>query len=104
MSGPEELHMKRAIILAAALAAASSASAFAQSATLGTGNSGNGNGNETLTLVNGSTFSTPGQMFQYLRTRTDAAAGNPKAVVDAYPNSFSNVGDLIQQKRDATVP
>lgn len=96
--------MKRALILAAALAAVSSPMAFAQSATLGTGNSGNGNGNETLTLVNGDTFSNPGQMFQYLRTRTDAAAGNPKAVVDAYPNSFSNVGDLIQQKRDATVP
>jgi len=95
--------MKRAIILAVALAGCT-ASAFADSATLGTGNSGNGNGNETLTLVNGSTFSNPGQMFQYLRTRTDAAAGNPKAVVDAYPDSFSNVGDLIQQKRDATVP
>jgi hypothetical protein len=96
--------MKRAIILAAALAASSSPMAFAQSATQGTGNSGNGNGNETLTLVDGDTFSNPGQMFQYLRTRTDAAAGNPKAVVDAYPGTFSNVGDLIQQKRDATVP
>jgi hypothetical protein len=96
--------MKRALILAVALAASCTASAFADSATLGTGNSGNGNGNETLTLVNGPTFSNPGQMVQYLRTRTDAAAGNPKAVVDAYPDSFSNVGDLIQQKRDATVP
>jgi hypothetical protein len=96
--------VKRAIILAVALAAGSSASAFADSATLGTGNNGNGNGNKTLTIVNGSTFSSPGKMFQYLRTRTDAAAGNPKAVVDAYPGSFSNVGDLIQQKRDATVP
>jgi len=68
-----------------------------------TGNlNGNGNGNKTLTLVDGDTFSNPGQMFQYLRTRTDAAAGNPKAIVNAYPNSFDNVGDLIQQKRDAT--
>ena len=68
----------------------------------GTGNNGNGDGNKTLTLVDGDTFSNPGQMFQYLRTRTDAAAGNPKAIVDAYPDSFDNVGDLIQQKRDAT--
>jgi len=70
----------------------------------GDGNSGNGNGNKTLTLIDGDTFSNPGQMFQYLRTRTDAAAGNPKAIVDAYPDSFDNVGDLIQQKRDATAP
>jgi hypothetical protein len=96
--------MKRVIIFAGALAAVCTAPALADSATRGTGNNGNGNGNETLTLVNGSTFSNPGKMFQYLRTRTDAAAGNPKAVVNAYPDEFSTVGDLIQQKRDATVP
>jgi len=96
--------MKRAIILAGVVVAACTASAFADSATQGTGNKGNGNGNKTLTLVDGDTFSNPGKTFQYLRTRTDAAAGNPKAVVNAYPDSFSNVGDLIQQKRDATAP
>lgn len=95
--------MNRHLIGACLLAAAVSASpALAASANQGTGNSGNGNGNKTLTLVDGDTFSNPGQMFQYLRTRTDAAAGNPKAIVNAYPDSFDNVADLIQQKRDAT--
>ncbi len=88
-------------VLVSATVALSSA-AYAGDNGKGTGNSGNGNGNKTLTIVNGDTFSNPGQMFQYLRTRTDAAAGNPKAIVDAYPNEFANVGDLIQQKRDAT--
>jgi len=97
--------MKRRI-LAALLAAtvAYSTAAYAAADDKGTGNSGNGNGNKTLTLVDGDTFSNPGEMFQYLRTRTDAAAGNPKAVVGAYPDEFDNVGDLIQQKRDATTP
>jgi len=70
----------------------------------GTGNSGNGNGNQTLTLIDGDTFGSPGKMFQYLRTRTDAVAGNPQAIVNAYPDSFDNVGDLIRQKREATAP
>lgn len=70
----------------------------------GGGNNGNGNGNTTLTLVDGDAFRNPGEMFQYLRTRTDATSGNPKEIVDAYPNSFDSVGDLIQQKRDATSP
>jgi len=96
--------MKRRI-LAVLLAATALYSTVAFAAgNKGTGNSGNGNGNKTLTLVNGDTFSEPGQMFQYLRTRTDAAAGNPKAIVDAYPDEFANVGDLIEQKRDATAP
>jgi hypothetical protein len=96
--------MKRRI-LAVLLAATAAGSTVAYAAdNKGTGNSGNGNGNKTLTLVDGDTFSNPGQMFQYLRTRTDAAAGNPKAIVDAYPEEFDNVGDLIQQKRNATAP
>jgi len=70
----------------------------------GPSNNGNGEGNQTLTLIDGDTFSNPGEMFQYLRTRTDAAAGNPKAIVNAYPDSFDNVGDLIKQKREATGP
>lgn len=92
--------MKRQIFLAC-LAAAAACSPLAYAGD-GSGNNGNGNGNTTLTLVNGDTFTTPGKMFQYLRVRTDLAAGNPKAIVDAYPDSFANVGDLIQQKRDAT--
>lgn len=60
---------------------------------------GNGEGGHTYKLSNGMEFSTPGKMFQHLRDRDDGAAGNPKAIVDAYPNSFDNVGDLIHQKR-----
>jgi len=92
--------LKRLIFIAS-LAAGAACSSLALAGD-GTGNSGQGNGNKTLTLVDGDTFSNPGQMFQYLRIRTDAAAGNPKQIVDAYPDSFANVGDLIQQKRDAT--
>jgi hypothetical protein len=92
--------MKRQIFIAClAVAATHSGLALAGD---GTGNNGKGNGNKTLTLVDGDTFSNPGEMFHYLRIRTDATAGNPKAIVDAYPDSFDNVGDLIQQKREAT--
>lgn len=60
-------------------------------------------GNKQLTLVDGTVHDNPGAMFQYLRTRDNGlAAGNPKAIVNAYPDSFKNVGDLIHQKRDAT--
>lgn len=98
--------MSARYLLLAGIVLAFSSTAYAadNSQSAGTGNNGDGNGNKTLTLVDGDTFSNPGQMFQYLRTRTDGASGNPKAIVDAYPNSFSNVGDLIQQKRDATGP
>ena len=55
----------------------------------------------TYVLENGTVYDTPGAMFQYLRTRDDGlAAGNPKDIVDAYPNEFENVGDLIDQKRE----
>ena len=94
--------MKRQIFIACFAAAAACSTLAVAGDKSGTGNNGQGNGNQTLTLINGDTFSNPGQMFQYLRTRTDLAAGNPKAIVDAYPDSFDNVGDLIQQKRDAT--
>ena len=51
-------------------------------------------------LEDGSTYETPGAMFQHIRTREDGyAAGNPKDVVEAYPDEFENVGDLIHQKR-----
>lgn len=53
-------------------------------------------------LEDGTTHATPGEMFQYLRTRdNELAAGNPKDIVDAYPDEFDNVGDLIQQKRQS---
>jgi hypothetical protein len=52
-------------------------------------------------LVDGTVHDTPGEMFQYLRDRDNGwAAGNPKEVVDAYPDEFDNVGDLIHQKRE----
>ena len=52
-------------------------------------------------LLDGTTHGTPGEMFQYLRERdNDLAAGNPKDIVNAYPDDFENVGDLIHQKRD----
>jgi hypothetical protein len=52
-------------------------------------------------LVDGTTHDTPGAMFQYLRTRDNGlATGNPKDIVEAYPDEFENVGDLIDQKRE----
>jgi hypothetical protein len=67
----------------------------------GNGN-GNANGNDTTyVLEDGTVHETPGAMFQYLRTRdNDLAAGNPKDIVNAYPDDFETVGDLIHQKRE----
>ena len=67
---------------------------------------GNGNGNShgkgtTYVLEDGTVHETPGAMFQYLRTRDNGlAAGNPKDIVNAYPDAFETVGDLIHQKRE----
>ena len=63
---------------------------------------GNGNGNGTsYVLEDGTVHETPGAMFQYLRTRDNGlAAGNPKDIVNAYPDEFETVGDLIHQKRE----
>jgi hypothetical protein len=62
---------------------------------------GNGNGT-TYVLEDETEHETPGAMFQYLRTRdSDLAAGNPKDIVNAYPEEFETVGDLIHQKRVA---
>ena len=94
----------RTLTLCLVGAAALATAAYADNPHQGAGNNGNGNGNTTLTLENGDTFRNPGKMFQDLRDRTDLPAGNPKAIVDAYPDVFDNVGDLIQQKRDATTP
>lgn len=59
---------------------------------------GNGNGT-TYVLEDETVHETPGAMFQYLRTRDELAAGNPKDIVNAYPEEFETVGDLIHQKR-----
>ena len=56
---------------------------------------------KTYVLEDGTVHETPGAMFQYLRTRDNGlAAGNPKDIVEAYPEEFENVGDLIDQKRE----
>lgn len=57
---------------------------------------------KTYVLEDGTVHATPGEMFQYLRTRDNGlAAGNPRDIVDAYPEVFDNVGDLIRQKRQS---
>lgn len=77
-------------VTAAALVLAAAAPAYAEK------------GHKPLQLIDGSVYDNPGKMFQYLRDRDDGlAAGNPKAIVDAYPDEFENVGDLIHQKREA---
>jgi len=82
--------MKTIVIAAAILSLAGMSPAFAQ------------NADKSLTLKDGTVHANPGAMFQYLRTRDNGlAAGNPKDIVEAYPDEFENVGDLIQQKRDA---
>jgi len=60
----------------------------------------NNGGGKSYELVDGTTFSNAGAMIQHLRDREDGyAAGNPKDIVEAYPEEFENVGDLIHQKR-----
>ena len=60
-----------------------------------------GNGHKEYVLKDGTTHSNPGEMFQHLRERDNGlAAGNPKDIVNAYPDEFDNVGDLIEQKRE----
>lgn len=57
-------------------------------------------GGKRYELVDGTTFTNAGTMLQHLRDREDGyAAGNPKDIVEAYPEEFENVGDLIHQKR-----
>lgn len=65
----------------------------------GMADQGNGNGT-TYVLEDETVHETPGAMFQYLRTRdSNLAAGNPKDIVNAYPEEFETVGDLIHDKR-----
>lgn len=57
---------------------------------------------KTYVLKDGTVHETPGAMFQHLRTRDgELAAGDPKDIVNAYSDEFENVGDLIEQKRQA---
>ena len=62
-----------------------------------TGQPGTGNQNCELTVPGpaGNPYKNPGLMFQDLRA---GRGDNPKQVVDAFPASFDNVGDLISQK------
>lgn len=61
-------------------------------------------GPQEMTLKDGTVHENAGAMFQYLRDRDNGlAAGNPKDIVEAYPDEFENVGDLIEQKRSPEV-
>ncbi|MGV3576412.1 MAG: hypothetical protein ACO1O4_14900 [Devosia sp.] len=60
----------------------------------------NNRGGKHYELVDGTTFTNAGAMIQHLRDRENGyASGNPKDIVEAYPEEFENVGDLIHQKR-----
>ena len=60
----------------------------------------NNGGGKHYELVDGTSFTNAGTMFQHLRDRDNGyAAGNPKDIVEAYPDEFDNVGDLLQEKR-----
>jgi hypothetical protein len=66
-----------------------------------TGMADEGASKKVYILEDNTVHDTPGAMFQYLRTRDNGlATGNPKDIVEAYPDEFDNVGDLIDQKRD----
>lgn len=61
-------------------------------------------GPKEMTLKDGTVHENAGAMFQYLRDRDNGlAAGNPKDIVEAYPDEFENVGDLIEQKRSTEI-
>lgn len=60
----------------------------------------NNAGGKSYELVDGTTFTNAGTMIQHLRDRENGyASGNPKEIVETYPDEFENVGDLIHQKR-----
>jgi hypothetical protein len=88
----KETEMFKPIMVAIGLFAASAAGAHAEPA------NSNAGGHQYQTR-DGNSFSNPGKMFQYLRDRDNGLAnGNPRDIVDAYPDEFDNVGDLIRQK------
>lgn len=88
-------------MLAIGLIAATTVGAYADpSNSNGNGPGQNSGGGHQYETKDGHSFSNPGEMFQYLRDRDNGLAnGNPKEIVEAYPEEFENVGDLIQQKR-----
>jgi len=52
-------------------------------------------------LDDGTVHGNPGEMFKHLRTRDNGlAVGNPKDIVNAYPDAYENVGDLVGQSRE----
>lgn len=60
----------------------------------------NDGGGKRYELVDGTAFTNAGAMVQHLRDRQNGyASGNPKDIVEAYPEEFANVGDLLHQKR-----
>ncbi len=84
--------------LAVCSAVAVASLAGTASAAPGNGN-GYGNGNQgcQLNRAPGQEFKNPGKTFQYMRSDAHPDE-NPKDVVNAYPNDFRNVGDLVHQK------
>lgn len=83
--------LKKSVLLGLGLALLTGGAAMAQE----------GKPEKSYVLEDGTVHETPGEMFQHLRTRDidGFAAGNPKDIVEAYPEEFENVGDLIHQKR-----
>ena len=92
----------RTLVLGLGLALLASSAALADNGKGNDNGNGGGNGNDyTYVLEDGTVHDTPGAMFQYLRTRDNGlATGNPKDIVNAYPDEFETVGDLIHQKRE----
>lgn len=94
--------MKKILALTVSVALLASSAAYADPRAEGPSErEPQGSEQKEYVLLDGTTHSNPGEMFQYLRERNNGlAAGNPKDIVDAYPGEFDNVGDLIHQKRD----
>ena len=93
--------MKKILALTFSVALLASSAAYADPKTEDASNhEAKGGGQKQYELLDGTTHSNPGEMFQHLRERDNGlASGNPKDIVDAYPDEFDNVGDLIRQKR-----
>ena len=73
---------------------------FASSAAHADPDTNNKGGSKQYELVDGTSFTNAGAMLQHLRDRDNGyASGNPKDIVEAYPEEFDNVGDLIHDKR-----
>lgn len=85
--------MIKSVTVAIAIALLAMSGAYADPAT-------NNGGSKQYELVDGTTFTNAGAMIQHLRDRENGYAfGNPKGIVEAYPEEFDNVGELIDEKR-----